>query len=446
MKRKILLSLALSSFLFASEAKDIKALKQQIKELQETQSLLLDEIQDVRNKVELPDWEYKSVSGLGVAASKVYNSKNKLSIGGYGEMYWKHNQDTDPKNTTEVLRFIPYIGYKFNDWIVMNTEIEFEHGGANDHDDYQGYTIIEFSYVDFLLNPKYNIRVGHVLVPMGNINLNHEPPQYLTTERPTVETKIIPSTWHTNGILSYGNFTKHLSYYAGIVTAPDASKYEIGTFIGKGRMGIMQPTDNYGYTGRLDYTGVDGLNAGFSFFSGNTGDKTTTNVDAKVTMWDIHAIYKLHGLDIKFAHTVGTLGDNTNLGLDDSTKATELDEKGNTAEADTYRKANGSRAGKVSGTYLTAGYNIMPMVGGKGKLYPFYEIEMLDMDVNKDLKTGFVSYEEAHPNSKYTQQTYGLAYYPTYTVVLRMDHTVHSNDRGSGKDQEWTYLSIGYLF
>lgn len=449
MNKKLFLSIALCSALLGN---DSEALQKQIEELQENQAILLDELSDLRNKVELPDWEYKSVSGLGVAASKVYNSKNKLSIGGYGEMYWKHNKDTDPKNTTEVLRFIPYIGYKFNDWIVMNTEIEFEHGGANDHDEYQGYTIIEFSYVDFMLDPKYNIRVGHVLVPMGNINLNHEPPQYLTTERPTVETKIIPSTWHTNGILSYGNINKDLSYYAGFVTAPDATDYELGNFIASGRMGIMQPTDDYGVTGRLDYSGYNGLNVGGSFFAGNTGGNTTTNIKATVKMWDVHAIYKLHGFDIKFVHAQGSLSGADNLGLEasDAARVEDYNSNGNTSLATQYEKANGSRASKVMGTYLTVGYDIMPYIGKTGALYPFYEIEKLDMDVDQSLNwlpsKGASSYGDAYPNSKYTQHTYGVAYYPAPTVVVRADQTIHSNDRGNAKDQKWTYLSVGYLF
>jgi hypothetical protein len=446
MKKKALLSFALSTLLFANESEKIEELETQILEMQEAQSVLLDEITELRDKIEMPDWEYESVSGLGLAASKVYNSKNKLSIGGYGEMYLKHNPDTEPKNTTEVLRFIPYIGYKFNDWIVMNTEIEFEHGGANDGDEYQGYAIIEFSYLDFLLDPAFNIRAGHVLVPMGNINLNHEPPQFLTTERPTVETKIIPSTWHTNGLLVYGNFAENFSYYGGVITAPDATDYEIGSFISRGKMGIMQPTDNFGFTGRLDYSGIEGLSVGGSFFRGDTGANTTTNVDATVTMWDIHAMYKMRGLDVKFVYTEGTLSDADNLGVDDVAKASELRTDGKLAEADLYTKANGTRAGKVSGAYLMVGYDIMPFLEKEGALFPFYEIEMLDMDVDQDLKTGFVSYEEAYPNSKFTQHTFGIAYYPENTVVLKLDHTIHSNDRGSAKDQSWTYFSIGYLF
>lgn len=45
-------------------------------------------------------------------------------------------------------RFIPYIGYKFTDSIILNAEIEFEHGANTERG---GEVTVEFLYLDFLL-------------------------------------------------------------------------------------------------------------------------------------------------------------------------------------------------------------------------------------------------------------------------------------------------------
>jgi len=69
--------------------------------------------------------KYESFMGLGPAASKVYGIDKGLSLGGYGEVVYSNYQDSTKKDFADALRFILYGGYKFNDWIIMNTELEF---------------------------------------------------------------------------------------------------------------------------------------------------------------------------------------------------------------------------------------------------------------------------------------------------------------------------------
>jgi hypothetical protein len=64
----------------------------------------------------------KSFSGMGPAASKVYFSESPLSIGGYGEAFYANPDNGD--DFADVYRFITYFGYKFNDWVVLNAEIQ----------------------------------------------------------------------------------------------------------------------------------------------------------------------------------------------------------------------------------------------------------------------------------------------------------------------------------
>src|SRR5215471_17177433 len=121
--------------------------------------------------------------GLSPAASKVYQ-RDGLSIGGYGEtivsFYGSRLQDgTDAPvdNIADTLRAVLYVGYKFNDWLVLNSEFEFEHGGFSDQHA-EGEAIVEFVYLDFLISRAFNIRAGNVLLPVGFINELHEPPTF----------------------------------------------------------------------------------------------------------------------------------------------------------------------------------------------------------------------------------------------------------------------------
>ena len=77
--------------------------------------------------------------GLGAPASKVYESKGGLSIGGYGEFLYSNLESqvqdgsrAPNERSVDALRLVLYTGYKFSDRIVFNSELEFEHGGYSD--------------------------------------------------------------------------------------------------------------------------------------------------------------------------------------------------------------------------------------------------------------------------------------------------------------------------
>ena len=451
MTRNITLSLVVASTLSfaASNAEleaELKALKDEFKsfktEQTSTNEALIDEVANAgtgsSNETGYENDPYESVSDLGKAASKVYHSNNTVSIGGYGEYRFKkysnfknfsNSSANKQKNKaqTNITRFVPYFGFKFNDWIVMNTEIEFEDGGArSDGTKNYKYAIVEFSYLDFLFDEKYNLRVGHVLVPFGNINLNHEPTSFLTSDRPVVENFIIPSTWHTNGALLFGNLDK-FNYYAGVITSPDASKFNYGKgtaqeefysnrFIQQGRLGARQNTDDLSFVTRLGYNVQPGLDVGTSLYYGESTDETT-NADVTMTMAEIHASYKNNGFDIQALAVMGTMGGD-------------------------YKKlndANNKIAGSVNGQYLTFGYDVLNTVKTSQKLYAVAEIERLDMDA--DGETFFVD------NNRFNEYTAGLAYFPDPKVVVKAEYNVRDySDGAKFADEKSFAASVGFIF
>src|SRR4051794_7663601 len=80
-----------------------------------------------------------SVLGFGPAASKVYKVRQGVSLGGYGEVLYENfasqTQSDVPSGLTDqidALRAIVYVGYKFSDRILFNSEVEFEHGSTEE--------------------------------------------------------------------------------------------------------------------------------------------------------------------------------------------------------------------------------------------------------------------------------------------------------------------------
>ena len=243
---------------------------------------------------------------------------NKFRFGGYGEavasfkdyginrFYGGHlGNKKDHRNTISIPRFVAAFDYKFNSKWILGAEIEFESGGVgtayeienSENGEYEtevekgGEVALEQFHITRLIHPAFNIRAGHIIVPVGLTNSHHEPINFFGTYRPEGETTILPSTWHDNGLEIFGTFGRGyttFSYQALVVSGLNANGFDRNTWIAGGKQGIFEE-DNFtspGYAFRLDYKGVPGLRAGASFYyCANTG----ANSD-KLTEYPLHKI------------------------------------------------------------------------------------------------------------------------------------------------------------
>jgi len=394
-------------------------LEERVKVLEEQNSVLAEEVLATQTGgFTLVDTE-KSYNGMGPAASKVYFSKNPLSIGGYGEMFYANPDNGD--DFADVYRFITYIGYKFNDWIVLNTEIEFEHGANADEG---GEVVVEFLYLDFLLSQEANLRLGHVLTPMGLINQRHEPTLFNTVQRPDIEKYLLPSTWHENGALVYGRFdSANIEYTAGVINAlnvnntyttrqeglEDQYKWIREARLGSSANASFDPA----FVGRVDYTGINGLMIGASVYYGggsNTKDDTDiSGIDA--TIFDIHASYD-NG-------PFSAYGLYTQTNLDGAEKLS----------------ATGEAVEQASGYYANASYDLSGLVGLQYKLPVFAQYE----NYNPMEKTVDGLYEDEFQTEIVT---IGLNFFPADQVVLKADYAM----RESYEDSDIFSFGLGFIF
>ncbi|HSR42191.1 MAG TPA: hypothetical protein VLL48_08470, partial [Longimicrobiales bacterium] len=104
-----------------------------LEELERRIEILAREIESMRLGRDVVEAD-TSILGLGPAASKVYAVNQGVSLGGYGEFlyerYADEREDGAPSGRSDrldALRAILYVGYKFSDRLLLNTEIEIEH-------------------------------------------------------------------------------------------------------------------------------------------------------------------------------------------------------------------------------------------------------------------------------------------------------------------------------
>ncbi|MGZ5431867.1 MAG: hypothetical protein ACXWH7_02980, partial [Thermoanaerobaculia bacterium] len=250
MKRILItiLALTLSASAFAQDAPpDANALDRRLRALEEAIAKLQPspDTAELRRQIEVLGQEIEALKtrqtdkavladteqfGLGAAASKVYRVESGISFGGYGEMLYENyaaETDADVRTTNkdkfDMLRGVLYTGYKYNDRVLFNSEIEFEHGSTGSG----GEASVEFAYLDFLATKNIGVRTGLLLVPMGHVNEQHEPTTYLTARRSFTENAIIPTTWREMGA---GLFGEHgpISWRAYAVNSIRGDRFSAG--------------------------------------------------------------------------------------------------------------------------------------------------------------------------------------------------------------------------
>jgi hypothetical protein len=410
--------------------------------------LLAEELRRLKLEIGLRDVEYASHAGMGPAASKVYFAPKGLSLGGYGETYYRNQlgetgSDACATNAaacdvSDVLRAVLYTGYRFSDRIVFNSEVEFEH---------QRQVFVEFAYLDFMLHERVNVRAGNVLVPIGLTNELHEPVFFNGVERPEVERNLIPSTWNENGIGVYGELVPGLTYKAFLVGGLNAARKPTpGNWIRglRTRGGTTASTaderalaETFG--GALALAWQRGpVQLGASAYHGRAGQgqvvqplpQTATQtrpqdlreIDAEVTLVEAHVRVGWRGAELKALAAQGTLSD--------------------AALINAKHELKGSKgiASRVRGAYVEAGYDVMPLLGMDAQLSPFVRYEALRL--HDEVPEGF----SRDPALDVDLVTTGLTYKPIPTVALKADYTWRGTAASSGSAARALNLGVSFVF
>ncbi len=356
------------------------------------------------------------ILGFGPAASKIYKVDQGVSIGGYGEILFRtladeleSGESSPTQNRFDALRAIIYLGYKFNDRLLVNTEIEIEH--ANE-------AYLEFAYLDYRVSDALGLRGGLLLSPMGLVNELHEPPVFLGTTRPMVEQSVIPTTWRENGLGVFGDVGP-LSYRAYVMNGLEGTNFSAAGLRGGRQKGSNALAEDLAGVVRVDYTEMPGVLVGGSVYYGGSGQGAEVDgavVQANTFIWEGHGSYQVRGLDLRALVAGATVDEAALL---------------NAAGA-------GGVAETLGGGYAHVGYDVLRSMDTSHQLFPYVRYEWLDTEA------GLPEGATATGGNERTAILVGASWKPVPEVAVKADYQIHSTEAETGRNQ--FALVLSYLF
>lgn len=329
------------------------------------------------------------------ASAKPTISWDRFSFSGYGALnYYNYGTyDSDPyiRNKIDPERLNLYIGYRFNQWASMRSEIEFEHGGTGVTTEYDiqeeagefeteveagGEVKMEQLYIDFHWNLNYGIRVGRVKLRLNLAQILDRPTTYFTAYKPTMENEMLPLGWYENGIQLYGYFLKRFRYELSVTNGLDASGFSSRNFVKGGHQlrFEMANADAFAYSGKIDYFFGKGKHtfAGAGFYVGNTTPnrpKKDINKEGYLMLFTGHLSYNEGPLRFNSALVYGRLQNSDLIAMNNTRLSSTLGVK---------KTPVGKEALGVS---AEVGYDVFHLIKNWNtaqQLYPFVRYEYFD--------------------------------------------------------------------
>ncbi len=378
---------------------------------------------------------------------------SKYRIGGYGEMRaaWKDygnnrfygsSEGSAKKNrgAISIPRFVIAGDYKFNSKWILGAEIEFESGGTGiayeientENGEYEtevekgGEVAIEQFHITRMIHPSFNVRVGHVVLPVGRNNKSHEPIFFFGTTRPEGETTIIPNTWHETGVEFFGEFGRGyglFNYQVQIVEGLNANGFDRNNWAGGASQGIFEE-DNFtspAYVARLDYVGVPGLTLGGSLYyckdaASNSDKQQTYNFVVPVRIFSADAQYINRYVTARCNFLWGNISNSSKL----SSK------NGKLSSASPYSRT-APIAHKAVSYGGEVGLNVKGIVGNDNcpVIFPFVRYEYYNSQ--EDVVAPLV----ADARLKTSMWTAGINWKPVPQIVVKADYTARKIGGGA---------------
>jgi hypothetical protein len=270
---------------------------------------------------------------------------NGTAVGGYGELTL--NAPSNAPAVVDLRRFVLFVGHNFTDRIRFYSEVEVEHAVSSRED--AGEVEIEQAYVDGLLGRRLNLRAGLILMPVGIINVYHEPPTFNGVDRPEVDTLVIPSTWREPGFGIFGELTTGVAYQLYVINGLNANGFTAEAAVADGHQeGMLAAARDFGAVGRLTYEPMLATILGVSGYFATSGNSLRSTVgNVPVGLWEIDARTRYRGFTARAELAMLFIGETAAL---------------NQALAANDPAASLPVAKRSQGAYLEAGYDLMRLV------------------------------------------------------------------------------------
>jgi hypothetical protein len=384
----------------------------------------------------------------------------QFRLGGYGEMAasymdYDFNRFTPTgaaksnRGSVSIPRFIVALDYKFSSTWLLGAEIEFEYGGtgiareiewADEGGEYEveiekgGEVALEQFHITKLIHKSFNIRMGHLIVPVGLTNARHEPINFFGVYRPEGETTILPSTWHENGIAFFGKVYA-FDYEVQMVAGLDPNGFRNKDWIANGKQNAFEVNSftSPAFVGRVNYSGVKGLRLGGSIYYNKTAKNAskpskTAKIDAPVLIFTADAQYKSKHI---IARANMVYGD-----LDDSKQLSAINRRSSASSG--YPHTDVAR--NAVSYAAEAGYNVGSFWGDKApRIFPFVRYEYYN-PMERTIKPIL-----ADKRFQTSMWTVGLNYYALPNLVVKADYSRRIIGGGKYNDENMLSAGVAYI-
>lgn len=379
--------------------------------------------------------------------SKIENVMSRLTIGGYGEAVYSYNMYSDKymrylsperyKDEThgrfDLPHVVIFLGYDFGKGWTMGSEIEFEHGGTEsameieeeEAGEYEseiergGEVALEQFWIQKSFMPQLNVRIGHIIVPVGGTNMHHMPTEFFGVYRPEGENTIMPCTWHETGISIWGR-AGDWRYEALLVPGLDSDRF--------GRMGWIHDGAGSPYefkignavagAFRVDNFSVPGLRLSVSGYIGNSFSNTLSANRNSTRYKDVKGTVMIGAFDFNYTGHNWIVRGNFDYGhLSDAETITKVNINNMSQDSPSPHQAVASAA--IAGG-IEAGYNIFAHIGklaDKGqKFYVFGRYDYYDSMHETDT--------DIYNFCGRSRVAAGINYYPLKDIVIKGEYSI----------------------
>lgn len=379
---------------------------------------------------------------------KTEKKKSRFTIGGYGEAvysrnfysdnYLRYDSPQDYKDDKHGRFDLPHVvlmlGYDFGKGWSMGMEIEFEHGGTEsaveieEHEggEYEtevergGEVALEQFWIQKSFCPEFNIKLGHMVIPVGATNAHHLPTEFFGVYRPEGENTIMPCTWHETGLSIWGR-AGDWRYEAMLLPGLDSDRFNDKEWIkgGAGSPYEFKIANAMAGAVRIDNYSVKGLRLSVSGYAGNTFSNTLKkatnaiydNVKGTVLIGSFDFHYNDHNWVARGNFDYGHLSD-----------AALITRYNQSFSNDSPAKKRPVATSAIS-TGVEVGYDLFGWLGKKQqekgrKFYLFGRYEYYDsMYKTEDAVTDYEEYGRQ-------RIAFGVNYYPMKDIVLKGEYSL----------------------
>ena len=342
------------------------------------------------------------------------------SLSGYMEL-----QYVDPDPGTPVLdfrRFVLLFTHRFSDRIRFVSELEVEHAIVEGAEE-KGELELEQAYLDFLIDRRFNIRAGQLLVPLGLINERHEPPVFFGVHRPFVDTFLVPTTWFDIGAGVFGEVGRGWRYRAYVMAPLDANGFSADEGLAdSAQQGSEASVRHWAGTGRVEYLGQRDLALGAGVWHGRSTTGALTP-GIPVTVAEVDGRGRLARLQWR--------GELVNVSIPDAGRLNVL--------RALREGVNPNVASQMLGGYIEAAYPLLPYPAPR-EVLGFVRYERFD--TQHRMPDGFTPLDQFNRSAWIA----GVSYYPDPDVAVKVDYTVEHNRSDTVAAPRALSVGLGWWF